>query len=272
MTGPPDLRQPAPVDGVLFDIDDTLVDTRSAFRGALAAVAEVYLPDLPESGADQLLTVWRADVNGHYRAYTRGDLGYQEQRQARANELHREFGGPVLDDAAYAGWSVVFERGFEDAWAAHEDALAAVMALLAAGLRVGALSNASVAYQRLKLERVGLHDHVPMLVGVDTLGFGKPDERVFLEACRRLGTDPGRTAYVGDELDIDARAALAAGLRGIWLDRPGSRRGGPLVEDVEVARAAGVPVIGSLVELPGLLGLSGPRGEVRRTGRVREQR
>ncbi|MCR6494002.1 HAD family hydrolase [Cellulomonas sp. P24] len=250
---PPDLRQPAPVDGVLFDIDDTLVDTRSAFRGALAAVAEVYLPDLPESGADRLLTVWRADVNGHYRAYTRGDLGYQEQRQARANELHREFGGPVLDDAAYAGWSVVFERGFEDAWAAHEDALAAVMALLAAGLRVGALSNASVAYQRLKLERVGLHDHVPMLVGVDTLGFGKPDERVFLEACRRLGTDPGRTAYVGDELDIDARAALAAGLRGdlarpaglsSWRAARGGRRGracGGGAGDRLARRAAGAP-------------------------------
>ncbi|MHB1490650.1 MAG: HAD family hydrolase, partial [Cellulomonas sp.] len=228
------------------------------FRGALAAVARVYLPTLAEAGADQMLAVWRADVNGHYRAYTRGDVGYQEQRQARANELHRQFGGPVLDDDGYAEWSVVFERGFQDAWEAHEDALATVTVLLAAGLLVGALSNASVAYQTLKLERVGLHDHVPMLVGVDTLGFGKPDERVFLEACRRLGTEPGRTAYVGDELDIDARAALTAGLRGIWLDRPGSRRGGPLVEDVEIAHAAGVPVIASLGELPSLLGLHPP--------------
>ncbi|MFS0703320.1 HAD family hydrolase [Cellulomonas sp. 179-A 9B4 NHS] len=62
-------------------------------------------------------------------------------------------------------------------------------------------------------------------------GFGKPNRRVFVEACRRLGTDPSRTAYVGDELDVDARAAVAA------------------------ARAAGVHVVTSLAQLPDLLGL-----------------
>jgi len=91
-----------------------------------------------------------------------------------------------------------------------------------------------------------------MLVGVDTLGVGKPDPAVFLEAARRLGTDPARTVYVGDELDIDAAAAAAAGLVGIWLDRPGGRR--VHVHDREVA-AAGVPVITTLAELPALLGL-----------------
>jgi putative hydrolase of the HAD superfamily len=242
------------VDGVLFDIDDTLVDTRSAFRGGLAAVARVYLPDLSPEDTKELLAVWRADVNGHYRAYTRGDIGYRAQRMERANELHAAFGGPGMDDARYEAWSAVFEAGFQGAWAAYPDALTAVTRLVADGVRVGALSNAAVAYQTLKLERVGLGAHVPVLVGVDTLGFGKPDPRVFLEACRRLGTDPSRTAYVGDELDIDAHAAQTAGLRGIWLDRPGERRGGPHVEDVDLAAAAGVAVIGSLAALPGLIG------------------
>ena len=243
---------------MLFDIDDTLVDTRSAFRGALVAVARVYLPERSRGEPDKLLTVWRADVNGHYRAYTRGEIGYRDQRMARANELHAAFGGPILDDAAYEAWSGVFEAGFQDAWAAHEDALGAVTLLLRNGVLVGALSNASVEYQTLKLERVGLGPHVPMLVGVDTLGYGKPDPRVFHEACRRLGTAPARTAYVGDELDIDAHAAASAGLLGIWLDRSGSHAGSPRPEDLVLARAAGVTVIGSLAELPGLL-----------TGRVR---
>ena len=91
-----------------------------------------------------------------------------------------------------------------------------------------------------------------MLVGVDTLGFGKPDPRVFVEACRRLGTAPERTAYVGDELDVDAVAARAAGLLGIWVDRPGGRRL-PLT-DAEIA-AADVVTIESFDQLPGALGL-----------------
>jgi len=240
------------VDGVLFDIDDTLVDTRGAFGRALSGVAGRYLPDLPPERHPELVTVWREDVQGHYAAYTRGELGYTEQRRARANELHAAFGGPALDADGFDRWDEAFEAEFSAAWSAHPDADAVVDQLLAAGLAVGALSNASVAYQTTKLDRSSLLSRVPMLVGVDTLGYGKPDPRVFLEACRRLGTAPERTAYVGDELDVDAVAARGAGLLGVWVDRPGARR--LSLTDAEIA-AADVLVIGSLDELPEVLGL-----------------
>ncbi|GEN78459.1 HAD family hydrolase [Actinotalea fermentans] len=242
------------VDGVLFDIDDTLVDTQQAFAAALADVARRYLPHLDEQRHPEVLTTWRADVGGHYRAYTRGEVGYLEQRMARANALHSEFGGPLLDEDGYREWNAVFEQGFARAWAAHPDAVPVVERLLAAGLAVGALTNAAVAYQTTKLARAGLA-HVPVLVGVDTFGVGKPDPRVFTEACRLLGTAPERTAYVGDELDIDARAAVAVGLLGVWVDRPGGRRTEIPDADVAAARDAGVRVVASLGELPALLGL-----------------
>lgn len=245
----------ASVDGVLFDVDDTLVDTQSAFGAALSAVAEHYLPHLDASHHRDVLAAWRADVGGHYRRYTRGEVGYLEQRMARANALHEEFGGVALDDEAYRAWNQLFERGFAQAWAAHPDAAAVIDQLLEAGLAVGALTNAAVAYQTAKMHRAGFGERVPVLVGVDTLGVGKPDPRVFAEACRLLGTAPERTAYVGDELDIDARAAVSAGLIGVWVDRPGERRITIPDEHIAAARAAGVLVIRSLTELPGLLGL-----------------
>ncbi|HEY3436975.1 MAG TPA: HAD family hydrolase [Actinotalea sp.] len=249
------MTAPLTVDGVLFDIDDTLVDTAAAFGQALREVARTYLPDLAPARHHEVLATWRADAAGHYRRYTQGHVGYREQRQARANELQVAFGGPVLDDDAYDAWNLVFERGFAGAWAAHPDALAVVDELLGSGLAVGALSNAGVAYQTAKLARTGFGSRVPMLVGVDTIGVGKPDARVFLEACRLLGTEPARTAYVGDELDVDARAAASAGLRGVWLDRPGPRRVPVPDEDIAAARADGIAVVASLAELPGALGL-----------------
>src|SRR5690606_22584142 len=120
------------------------------------------------------------------------------------------------------------------------------------------LSNALVELQTRKLAAAGLPD-VPLLVGVDTLGFGKPDPRVFAEACRRLGTDPARTAYVGDELDVDARAALAAGLVGVWLDRPGARRVRVTTREIDAARRARVVAIAGLTELPDAFSLALPR-------------
>ena len=79
---------------------------------------------------------------------------------------------------------------------------------------------------------------------------------MFLEACRRLGTAPSRTVYVGDELDIDARAALAAGLHAVWIDRPGARRGGAYLEDPAVAAADGIHVVASLSEVPQIVGVA----------------
>ncbi|RYV50271.1 HAD family hydrolase [Pengzhenrongella frigida] len=229
-----------------------------AFGQALAGTTATFLPELPPDRHGEVLAHWRADRNGHYRSYTSGAVGYRAQRMARANDLHRAFGGPILDAAEFEEWDAVFESGFRAAWVAHDDAAGVVRELLAAGIPVGALSNASVARQRLKLDRVGLGDSVPMLVGVDTFGFGKPDPRVFVEACARLGTTPERTAYVGDELDIDAVAAADAGLVGVWLDRqvPGPSPSGS-VDPATVARAvaSGVVVVHGLDELRRVLGL-----------------
>lgn len=258
MTAEPRTGENAPlVDGVLFDIDDTLVDTRGAFVVALSAIADRYLPHLDPGRHHEVVATWRADVSGHYRAYTRGEVGYLEQRMLRANELHARFGGAELDDARYAEWNATFEDEFARAWSAHPDAATVIDALIGSGIAVGALTNAAVAYQTAKMGRAGL-DHVPVLVGVDTFGVGKPDPRVFLEACRLLGTDPTRTAYVGDELDVDARAAVEVGLIGVWVDRPGGRRHAIPVEDVAAARDVGVLVVSSLSEVPGALGLPVP--------------
>lgn len=237
---------------VLFDVDDTLVDTRGAFRHALASVATDYLGDVDH---DELVRVWRDDVNGWYRAHTRGEMTHREQRHRRANDLHEIFGGPWLDDAAYEQWDAAFERHFRDGWAAHDDAAPVLDALDAAGVPYGGLSNAALEYQQLKLAACGL-GRLPMLVGVDTIGVGKPDARVYALACERLGVDPAEVAYVGDEFDVDPLGARDAGLGlGVWIERPGAHS-----RDVDGLAGDGVPRdglvrIGTLADLPGVLGL-----------------
>ncbi|WP_430868762.1 HAD family hydrolase [Demequina aurantiaca] len=241
---------PQAVSGVLFDVDDTLVDTKGAFRHALSAVASEYL----RTGADvdEVLSFWRSDRQGSYRAHTRGEMDHREQRMRRANDLHAAFGGPEMGQDDYEAWDLVFEQAFRDGWRAHDDAHACLDALEAAGVAYGALSNARTEYQEEKLAAVGLA-RVPMLVGVDTLGFGKPDARVFLLAAERLGFAPEATAYIGDELDIDAVAATRAGLRGYWLDRFEAGESVATHDDVSVVRIA------SLSEIPAKMGPAATR-------------
>lgn len=241
-TGAP--AAPRVVRGVLLDIDDTLVDTRGAFRVAVRQVQQRWLPHLDDDAAGTVLTRWVSDPGGHFRAYTRGECDFSTQRRRRADDLHATFGGPVLDDAGFVAWQAQYDGAFRAAWAVCADALPFLDALAATGLPLGLVTNASGAYQRDKLTWLGLLDRFGVLVGVDELGRGKPDPEVFALACRRLGLDPGDCAYVGDELDLDARGARDAGLLGIWLDRHGS---GLTPDDVPVAR--------SLADVPALLGL-----------------
>lgn len=243
------------IKGVLFDIDDTLVDTRGAFVHALDVICDRYLPQLVPAQRLEVLDLWREDPNGHYRAYTRGEVTARRQRMDRANELHATFGGETLDDAGFDAWDQVFQAGFRDGWKAFDDAAPVLAELRAAGILVGALSNAPKAMQIDKLASTGLGD-LDVLVTLDTFGVGKPDPRVFLEACSLLGTAPEETVYVGDELDIDARGAAAVGLTGVWLDRPGTRRGGIHLEDTGVANGEGLHVIPSLDHVGRLLGIT----------------
>ncbi len=110
-----------------------------------------------------------------------------------------------------------------------------------------AVTNMLTSYQQVKLEAVGLARYVRAVVGLDVVGVGKPDPRPFLHGCGLLGVEPGEAAYVGDELDVDARAARDAGLTGVWLDRHGTG-----------LEPGDVPVVRTLAELPALLGFVPP--------------
>jgi len=233
--------------GVLVDIDDTLLDNVAAVRHAISRIAAEYLPS--HTDIEEAVVFFRADRGGHYRAFSRGEIDSRTQRRLRAEDLHAHFGGPVFEDEeALIAWIQAFDNAYREGWCLHEDAAPFLDGLSALGLPYGVLSNARRAQQVAKLAAVGL-SHVPLLVCVDDFGFGKPDPRVFHEACRLLGTTTGETLYVGDEFDIDAVAAVQAGLVGVWCDRPGTwvHR-----TDEEVA-GAGVVRVASLTELATLL-------------------
>ncbi|GAA0202725.1 hypothetical protein GCM10009526_26700 [Glutamicibacter creatinolyticus] len=90
--------------------------------------------------------------------------------------------------------------------------------LTALGIPFGAVSNNVEAYQREKLRLAGL-GMFEVVIGSDTAGAPKPDAAPFLAGCEQLGTDPGRTLYVGDSLINDVVGARNAGLPAVLLDR-----------------------------------------------------
>jgi putative hydrolase of the HAD superfamily len=194
---------------VLFDIDGTLFDNRAAM---LAAARLTLGPAHADVGGP----IWMADALGRYQAFLTGEMTFLEHRSLRIADLYAALGVPVPD---VPEWIDRYERALLEATAPYDDVQACLDSL--GGLRLGAVSNSDGTWQRTRLARFGLDRWIGPVVCVDDAGAAKPSAAIFHAGCAALGLDPSEVAYIGDELALDAQGAIAAGLRGIWLDRLG---------------------------------------------------
>ncbi|MEM8705982.1 MAG: HAD family hydrolase [Actinomycetota bacterium] len=69
-----------------------------------------------------------------------------------------------------------------------------------------------------QLEAGGPLPHVPAIVDSTTVGIAKPDPGIFDPAIDALGTERGRTLYIGDTVHADVLGAGRAGLPVVQLD------------------------------------------------------
>ncbi|MCX4674009.1 HAD family hydrolase [Streptomyces sp. NBC_01433] len=225
-----------PIRAVLWDIDDTIFDYSGADR--IGMQRHLEREGLPSgyTSVEQALDGWRAVTDVHWARCAAGEIDFQGQRRDRV----REFLSRAMEDAEADDWFGRHAAHYEAAWALFPDVVP-VLDLLARDYRHAVLSNSSLHNQHRKLTVLGVRDRFESLVCAVELGISKPDAGAFHAACDELALAPHEVAYVGDEPDIDASGAVAAGLVGIWLDRRG--RGGR--EDL-------VRITG-LDQLPGLL-------------------
>ncbi|RFU40509.1 HAD family hydrolase [Actinomadura logoneensis] len=224
-----------PVAAVLFDLDGTLMDHATASVGA---VQECW----PDADPAFVARRWTELTDEYVERFARGEMSFEEQRRHRAVGLARELGHPRWDDARADAWFAGYLVRYRRRWAAFPDVLPVFEELAARGLRFGIVTNGDGAQQRQKLERIGVLPRVAdCVVASREVGTAKPDPAIFAAACARLDLPPAAVAHVGDLLDTDARGATAAGLTGVWLDRPGT------------GAAADVPRVTTLADLPALL-------------------
>ncbi|MCX5203981.1 HAD family hydrolase [Streptomyces sp. NBC_00237] len=206
----------ATIRAVVWDVDDTLFDYASAdIAGMRAQFAAEGLPD-GYGTAEQALDRWRELTRLHWARFAAGECTFAEQRRDRIEGF---LGGPLSDRAA-DDWFARHVVHFEAAWTLFPDTVP-VLDALADGYRHAVLSNSSLLNQEPKLKALGVWDRFEAVLCAVELGVSKPAAAAFHAVCDALGLPPEQVAYIGDEPDIDAGGAVAAGLTGIWLDRSG---------------------------------------------------
>ena len=191
-------------------------------------------------------------------------------------------GAPVLVQRAMAaqalaldaaGHAALLERFFhhygrlqeldECAAQPYPGAREALQALHAAGLPLAVVTNKQHRFACGLLERLDLAPFLRLVVGGDSCERRKPDPMPLLHACAQLGVAPARAWMVGDSVN-DVQAARAAGVP-VYCVPYGYNEG----EDPRSLACDGL--LESLVDLPVRLGLeSAPsRGADSRGGDAR---
>jgi FMN phosphatase YigB (HAD superfamily) len=92
----------------------------------------------------------------------------------------------------------------------------ALLTSLAPRFRIGVVSNFYGNLTRI-LAEADLSHAVHAVADSGTIGFYKPDTRLFTAALTRLGVRPGETLMVGDSIAKDCVPAHTMGMRAVWL-------------------------------------------------------
>ncbi len=115
-----------------------------------------------------------------------------------------------------------FQRGeFETL---HADALPALAALRARGVRMGVVSNFSPNCEDI-LRAQGVHAYFDFFIVSAVVGIEKPDPRIFDLAVSAARRGRAEMVYIGDSVHHDIQGAQGAGLAAILIDRENRHRG-----------------------------------------------
>jgi len=206
------MQRPAPT-AVVFDNDGLLLDTESVWTRAER--------DLFERRGLAFTPADKRELVGTSAEVAGGILERRLAEPGRAAALIEELNELVVAE---------LEHGVEAMVGARE----LLHALKERGTPLGLVSNSPLVFVRRSLEIVGFHDRFDVILSAHEVTAPKPSPAPYLEACRRLGVEPGLDVVALEDSPTGVAAARAAGLTVIGVP---SLEGMALEEAHEIAES-----------------------------------
>lgn len=183
---PPDLP-----DAVVFDNDGLLLDTESVWTRAEE--------DLFERRGLEFTPADKRELVGTSAEIAGGILERRLGEPGRAAELIEELNVLVVAE---------LEHGVEAMIGARE----LLERLRERGTPIGLVSNSPLRFVQRSIEIVGFESLFDVVLSAHEVAAPKPAPDPYLEACRRLGVEPGPSVVALEDSPTGVAAARAAGL------------------------------------------------------------
>ena len=226
---------------VLFDLDDTLVDHHFASRAALAGVRERFTA-LQSLELEELVRENQHILDSMHHEVALGKRSVADARIERYRRLFAFVGHPITRAGAAAE---LHRRTYHANRRCVEGALELVMHLRTR-VRIGVVTNNTVAEQTEKLATFGFAPYVDALITSEEIGVAKPNPAIFRIALERVGCDAHEAVMIGDAWVHDVLGASAAGIRALWLNRHGAAHPDPTLA-MQIVSLAPAESIGALI-------------------------
>jgi HAD superfamily hydrolase (TIGR01509 family) len=186
----PPMPPPLPA-AVVFDNDGLLLDTESVWTRAEEDLFELRGTEFTPADKRELVGT-SAEIAGGILERRLGEPG-------RAAELIEELNELVVAE---------LEHGVEAMIGARE----LLERLRERGTPIGLVSNSPLRFVQRSIEIVGFEGLFDVVLSAHEVAAPKPAPDPYLEACRRLGVEPGPSVVALEDSPTGVAAARAAGL------------------------------------------------------------
>lgn len=204
---------------ILFDMDDTIIGVEGGIDKCWRDICNKYSSKINGVTADDLL----AAVNEARTWYWSDPVRHRRGRLC-LNIARREVVSIALDRLGINGPGVAEEVA--DLYSDEINKRTGLLPGATETLRhlrknrvmLALVTNGSSDVQRNKISRFDLGPLFDELIIEGELGFGKPDERIFLHALDRLNIAAAEAWMIGDDLERDIAGARRLGIFSLWVD------------------------------------------------------
>ncbi|RZN49448.1 TIGR02253 family HAD-type hydrolase [archaeon] len=191
---------------VFFDLDDTLHNTtrlaRLARNAAVHAMIDQGLPLTPEGGCKKLVEIVRrkgSNYPGHFDLLVEETIGEKNYRLIAAGIIG-------YHNTKFANMHP------------YSDTVSTLIELKKMGMEVNIISNGRSLKQWEKILRLGLESFFTHVLISETVGYSKPDRKMFETALSIAHCDASDAVFVDDRVEYIS-GARECGMHTICMDK-----------------------------------------------------
>ena len=204
---------PAAIQFIYFDLDDTLLDHRLAERRGLADVYQAFETHFDHVSLDALHETYHTHSVPLWKQYAHGEIGKHDLMRLRFERTLQTLEVAGLEAQAL---NTIYLSYYARHWTFPEAARHA-FDTLADRFPVGILTNGFAEVQHAKFDRFpALRDRAEVLIISEEVGVMKPHPEIFAHAAEAAGAAAETLLYIGDSYTSDVLGALGAGWQSAW--------------------------------------------------------